>query len=525
MRIKKIKITNFYSIESMELDLNKYKGITLIEGYNKDVGGSNGSGKSSILEAVCWGLTGKTIRKSTEAALVNNKNKRNCSVEIVLSGNRIIKRQRKPTFLEFFIGKENRTKASVPDTQKEIEEVLGITHKSLLCTTFFGQHNGYEFLDSTPEDKRNIINSFLNLDGILEKRKIVKGLKSEYYQDAKVQVSLIKEYSKSIEDITKKKEVVKKLSKEYEDKYDSILEFSLEDILDIESRWLSVNSEIALLKQKIYNQNQGKVILQNTLDHPKKQELCSACGQNKPALSLKEVKASITVCSDNISNLEKEIDELLSNSQKPQVSSRDYYKIEEYRNLKREISTYDIFVEELQEKIKETEKKQYNSDTLYEVMKFWEKAFSEQGVIKYIIRNVLDYFNSKCNYYLSFLCNNSYILEFDEELNEKIKTRGEEIQYISLSGGEKRKINLAVLMGLKDLFVLNDSYDSDFLFFDEIAENLDKEGIDGLFNLLQEIKKSKDIFVITHNKYLKSNLDSANRISIIKESGSSTAQE
>ena len=177
----------------------------------------------------------------------------------------------------------------------------------------------------------------------------------------------------------------------------------MEDILDIESRWSSVNSEIALLKQKIYNQNQGKVILQNTLDHPKKQELCSACGQNKPALSLKEVKASITVCSDNISNLEKEIDELLSNSQKPQVSSRDYYKIEEYRNLKREISTYDIFVEELQEKIKETEKKQYNSDTLYEVMKFWEKAFSEQGVIKYIIRNVLDYFNSKCNYYLSFL--------------------------------------------------------------------------------------------------------------------------
>jgi DNA repair exonuclease SbcCD ATPase subunit len=126
---------------------------------------------------------------------------------------------------------------------------------------------------------------------------------------------------------------------------------------------------------------------------------------------------------------------------------------------------------------------------------------------------------------LSFLCNNSYILEFDEELNEKIKTRGEEIQYISLSGGEKRKINLAVLMGLKDLFILNDSYDSDFVFFDEIAENLDKEGIDGLFNLLQEIKKSKDIFVITHNKYLKANLDSANRISIIKESGSSTVQE
>jgi len=204
MRIKEIKIRNFYSIESMELNLEDYSGITLIEGVNKDAGGSNGSGKSAILEAVCWGLTGKTIRKSNEAALVNNKNKKNCLVEILFRDGKLIRRQRKPTFLEFFIGKENRTKASVPATQKEIEEVMGFTYKSLLCTSFFGQHNGFDFLDATPEDKRTIINNFLNLDDLFEKRAIVKRLKSDFYQKAKTQLSIIQEHHNTIADIQKK---------------------------------------------------------------------------------------------------------------------------------------------------------------------------------------------------------------------------------------------------------------------------------------------------------------------------------
>ena len=90
MKINKIEINNFYSIKDVKFKFDKYKGIVLLEGINKDTGGSNGSGKSVLIEAVVWGLFGKTIRKSTEEALVNNKEKKNCSVKITINDDIVI---------------------------------------------------------------------------------------------------------------------------------------------------------------------------------------------------------------------------------------------------------------------------------------------------------------------------------------------------------------------------------------------------------------------------------------------------
>ena len=75
------------------------------------------------------------------------------------------------------------------------------------------------------------------------------------------------------------------------------------------------------------------------------------------------------------------------------------------------------------------------------------------------------------------------------------------------------------MLALKDLLLLTDKDQSDLVFFDEVAENLDEEGVRGLHELLQEIKKDKTIFVITHNKYLKTLLDSAKRLTVIKHKG------
>jgi DNA repair exonuclease SbcCD ATPase subunit len=518
MNIKSIKVRNFYSIEDLELDLSKYTGITLIEGKNNDLGGSNGSGKSSLIEAIFWGLTGKTIRKSNEIALVNNKNKKKCLVELTLDNNIVIRRQRKPTFLELFIGEENRTKESVNSTQADIEALLGFNHKSLLCTSFFGQHNGFSFLDSSPDDKRSIINNFLNLEDIITKRKIVKDLKSGYYQEAKSLLAVIKEYTRSIDDLARKKESIVELKKEYHNKFDEYaLSLSLEDILKAEADDRRAYQTISDYKRELNALRDRQEDLKERLEG--KHFICDKCEQDLPELPEEELKTDLAFCKtaikDNLSSCRNIADSIIPLS----ITSKEFAKLEEYRDLCRDSETYGEFIEELQNKIKEAEENRTQQEVMYEVMKFWEKAFSEQGVIKYIIRNILDYFNTKANYYLSYLCDNHYVITFDEELNEKITSRGLETQYISLSGGEKRKINLAVLMALKDIFVLNSSYDADMLFFDEIAENLDEKGINGLYNLLQEIKKDKNVFVITHNKYLKANLDSANTITIIKTDG------
>ena len=105
MIIKKISIQNFYSFKSSSINFKDYRGLTLIKGKNKDTGGSNGSGKSALVEALYFVLTGKTIRKSTEDSLVNNQAKKKCLVSLELTHHNkdvTITRQKKPTKLEFF---------------------------------------------------------------------------------------------------------------------------------------------------------------------------------------------------------------------------------------------------------------------------------------------------------------------------------------------------------------------------------------------------------------------------------------
>ena len=87
MKIEKILIQNFYSFKNETLDLSDYSGITVIKGKNLDTGASNGAGKSVLIEAIYFGLTGKTIRKSTEDSLVNNQANKKCVVELHLTHN------------------------------------------------------------------------------------------------------------------------------------------------------------------------------------------------------------------------------------------------------------------------------------------------------------------------------------------------------------------------------------------------------------------------------------------------------
>jgi len=523
MRIKKIRIRNLYSIEDLTLDLENYKGITLIEGINKDAGGSNGSGKSSLIEAIFWGLTGKTIRKSNENAIVNNKSKKKCCVEIYLDNGALIRRQRKPTFLEFFVNDDNRTKDSVPTTQAEIEKELGFNYKSLLCTSFFGQHNSFSFLDATPEDKRSIINNFLNLGDLFDKRKIVKDLKASYYQEAKALLAVVTEHRRSLEGLVEKKDYVHASSQDYYERYDKkVLSLSLDDVLTAEDKERNRLKELKAYSKSIKEYETKIKQAENTLDPSTEEAFCEECYQQLPKLPADEVKKTLTVLRNGLDNSHARLEELENTSYTLEITSREYKEIQKFKDLQRDLEKYDELAEGLSKKINDTEKKRTHQEKMYNVMKFWEKVFSEQGIVRYIVRNILGFFNAKCNYYLSYLCGTHYLITFDEELNEKITTRGAEIQYISLSGGERRKINLAVLMALKDLFVLNSSYDADILFFDEIAENLDENGIDGLFSLLQKIKDTKDVFVITHNKYLRTNLDSNNRITMIKTDGVTT---
>ena len=526
MKIEKIKIQNFYSFKQAEVAVKNYSGLTVIKGKNEDTGGSNGSGKSVLVEAIYFGLTGKTIRKSTEDSLVNNQEKKKCVVEVHIShmgSSVVITRQKKPTKLSFFVDGEDLTKDSVATTQAAIDNYLNINHKVLLASMFFGQSNDTSFLECTPDDKRTIIRNFLNLDDLFNMRDRIKTHKSNFYQTMKERDAVVAEHTKTIKGIEKKLREIEEGKKEYDEYPEEVLSLSLEKILAMEERERELDESVKAHKKTLAALKRHAEDLKK---EPKDFDVCPTCGTETPVeFNQEEHDDDVRLTEHNIKECEYSIASIKNIRKPPPISSAEFASIQGYKDLCRDEDTYVSMISELKEAIDTCNQEKGENKTWYDIMRFWEKAFSEQGIIKYIVRNVLSYFNSRCNFYLSYLTNSKYFIEFNEELVEKIETEKHLVPYISLSGGEKRKINLAVTLGLKDLLLLTDKTHLDLLFFDEVAENIDEEGIYGLYSLLQEIKKSKSIFIITHNKYLKTLLDSSPRLSIIKHQGISRIKE
>ncbi len=521
MKINKVEINNFYSIKKSSFNFNKVNGIVLIEGRNKDTGGSNGAGKSVLIESVVWGLFGKTIRKSTEEALVNKYTKKECSVKITINDNVVIERGKRPTYLKVTIDGKEVTKDNALNTQRFIEEYLNTNYKVFLASTVFGQQNNIEFISCTPDDKRSIIKNFLNLDEIFNLRDSVKFLKSEYSQQIKRQSVIIEENTKIIDKFNKKIETLNNLKKSAEKTYDKkVLSLSLDEILKVESDnsaidWQvsKINRELEILESKIESVNKK-------IASPVEEYQCNSCGQKvKKANHPKHLAMQLRQLDEDVVEYTKKKEEAVKKRKNTPISSHQYHKIAEYHNLIKECSTFTELKEETKEKIQEAHNTKQEYNNLYEIMRFWEKAFSESGLVKYIIRNVLSLFNSKTNFYLSHLTKGKFSIEFDEELNETITHNGKSINYISLSGGEKRKVGIAVMLGLQQLLTLSQKEEINLMFFDEVAENLDQDGLDGLYILLTELKKDKSLFVITHNNYLKSLMDNSKTLSIIKSKG------
>jgi DNA repair exonuclease SbcCD ATPase subunit len=536
MKINNIKINNFYSFQEAELAFDQYSGLVMIEGKNKDTGGSNGSGKSSLIEAVVWGLFGKTIRKSTEEAMINFGSKKNCKVELVINDKVRIIRTRRPTFLEFWVGEDNRTQESVTATQEKIEQHLNTNYKLFLASMVFGQNNTLDFVSATPEEKRTIIKNFLNLEELFDKRESIKQKKSVYATEIKSLDSLSAEYADMHVKANKKiAEIVAGEEKFLADNSvteEMLSKHSLEDILKAEKKILdlenTVGNLIRLINKSVLELDSKEQELKQAKSN--KPVLCKHCGiTSKKEASPEEIKkmeSDIIELDSKIKQegmtctlLEKQIVAMKANI--PIPSSR-YKIIADWKELHsrkhyliQDLATYE-------EKMQTLSKKRVDASRKYEVMRFWEVAFSEQGLVKYIIKNIIDYFNNNCNEYLTHLTSGKYRIKFNEMLEETVYIGGKETKFSSLSGGEVKKINIAVLLGLQSLLALTDKDLSDIIFFDEIAESLDAESLQGLYILLQNLKKTKTLFIITHNNDLKNLIDTPSIITVTKRNGVST---
>lgn len=516
MRIHRVRIRNFYSYQDVELDFTKYGGLVGIEGINKDGGGSNGSGKSALLEALVFGLFGRTIRKSNETAMVNAINKRGMVVEVEVE-DLLVRRGRKPSILEVFRGGECLTQAHAQQTQERLEEALGVDYKSFLSSAVFGQHSSVSFLDATPDDKRKLLNSFLNLDYIFNKKADIKARRSKLKSKIRDLDVLITKLQKDIY----KYDTMLNDSLISAEQGDILQEYDLDDILQIQKDNWRIEAEIRKLEDllKVSSDVRNARLTMREGIGSDQSWTCKSCGTKFEGKLDQEgydrCARIVNIHDAKVKVAKTEIKAWKEKLVRMPCTPQEYTKWSTVGGNSNVRSLYD----ESRAELDDASREKFELQDKYEMLGFWDKAFSEKGLIKYVIRTVREYLNEKCNYYLAYLTQGGITLTFDDELVENIEVGGNMRYYISLSGGEKRKVNLAVMLALQSILSVSNGTESNVLFFDEVAENLDEHGIKGLTDLLYELRKDKTVFVITHNPHLASYMEGHKKISIIKQEG------
>ena len=329
LKIKEVKAYNFLAFgeEGIEIKFENLGKIVLIKGKNldylknaknsniKDRDSSNGSGKSSIQEIICYGIYGKTIKspkKISKDDVINNFSKKNCRVEVYFDDYKI-SRARNPDHLRLWKSKDGKwtkeneiTQGKQQDTQEKIESIFGINYEVFISTCVFSDDQSNSFLESDLADKRSIIENLLSLDVyrsrfdhskelVRESKSSLKQLSSEYEILDNNKSSLVKrlDSAKDSEDNWKKSkkiEVVKIIEsiKSKKEKLGSLNEDeSQKDYEKSKSRLLEINKSIDIVTKEIDDlQNSLKII------NDKKQTQVSKL--NEKIDEIKELKRTIT---------------------------------------------------------------------------------------------------------------------------------------------------------------------------------------------------------------------------------------
>jgi exonuclease SbcC len=189
---------------------------------------------------------------------------------------------------------------------------------------------------------------------------------------------------------------------------------------------------------------------------------------------------------------------------------------------------YDNYLIEAQDKstnLKEEYEKiiQYTKE-IREEMKYydyWSVAFGEQGIRKYIIDEVVPALNENLKYWLNILINGNLRIKFDNQFEDYIDKIPEESQlsYFAISGGQKRRINLALSQAFAHVMSLNTGRYLDLVFLDEVTSNIDKSGAEAIYRMITELSADRKVFVTTHDQNLLEYLKSCDRLNLVLKNG------
>lgn len=544
IHFKTIRWKNFLSTG------NAFTEMCLDCNHSTLIVGTNGAGKSTVLDAICFALFNKPFRKINKPQLVNAVNEKDCLVEIEFNiGSReyLIRRGIKPNVFEIHLnGNMLNQEASAAEQQKSLEQnILKLNYKSFTQVVILGSSTFVPFMQLTPNNRREVIEDLLDIkifstmNLILKDR--IKVLKEQIreldykMEIAKEKVQMQQRFIEDLKNQSKENNVqrrseISKLQDEIvltrEENESNLvtctrLQTELEEYDNVDDE----HNKLRIYESKFADKFKK---LRSDYKFFEKNDTCPTCKQSIDEELRTDKKTSIT---SSISELETASSELKDKLQKVQedlqAKKNLLAQLQELNaqmvSNNKEISWKEQSIEKLNEQIAKQEGGGANLNREQEKLKELAKEgmtiekymstskhdrdnhdvvvnmLKDTGIKANIIKKYLPVMNQLINRYLKEL--DFYVsFELDENFEETIKSRfRDEFSYASFSEGEKMRIDLALLFTWRTIAKMKNSANTNLLMLDEIFDSsLDSSGTDDFMKILKTFSEDTNVFVISH---------------------------
>jgi len=546
IEFKTIKWKNFLSTGNnfTEVNLNDHNKTLII--------GENGAGKSTILDALCFGLFNKPFRKINKSQLINSINLADCRVEIEFSIGKIdwrINRGMKPTVFEIFKnGVQLDQSASAADQQKWFEQnVLKLNFKSFTQIVVLGSSTFIPFMQLPAAGRREVIEDILDIRIFSTMNTILKDRVKENktaVSEIDYAISILKEKvdveRRFIEDLKKQgennvvlwEEEITKLEKEIDSSHLE-LERYMRDI-DIMTQQMNEfpNPQKELDKlNEFHIKFRSKIKdMESSIKFLTSNDVCPTCNQditedfkNHNITSGKDKISKLETALADIDSKEKSLSDTLNQrnliqKEISQVQNKINNCFSTINWKKNKVTETENKIESLKSNTDSVDREREKMKTLIEQgkgqelqrrqitkrsteLKIVADILKDGGVKSTIIRKYLPVMNTLINKHLQEL---EFYVNFnlDDTFNETIKSRfRDEFSYASFSEGEKMRIDLALLFTWREVAKLKNSVNTNILILDEIFDSsLDGNGTADFINILRTVTDGNNVFVISHKE-------------------------
>jgi DNA repair exonuclease SbcCD ATPase subunit len=576
--IKNLTVKNFMSVgaATQAIDFDR-TDLTLVLGENLDLGGDgsrNGTGKTTIINALSYALYGQALSNIRKDNLVNKTNGKNMlvSLDFIVNGQEYrIERGRKPNVLKFYINNEHKVaedeaQGDSRETQEAIERVMNMSHdmfKHVLALNTYTE----PFLSLKANDQRNIIEQLLGITLLSERAERIKELNRETkdaIQSEEFRIRAVQEANKRIEEqieslrkrqrlwIAKRDEDVAKLTQAVADLEHIDIDAEIQAHRDLEAyhkkqksineatKWIrSIESDNAK-QTKLIDRLKTEIALLE--DHK-----CHSCGQDIHDLKQDELKTA------KQAQLQEHALQLLTNDTQWQEHTdtlntlgelgkapKVFYDTLEHalnhRNsvetLRKDLNTRSADIDPYAEQIADMQGQALQSvayDTLNELTRLQDHqdfllkllTSKDSFVRKKIIDQNLSYLNARLTHYLDRI-GLPHTVKFMNDLTVSIEELGRELDFDNLSRGERNRLILSMSWAFRDVWE-SLYHPINLLFIDELIDNgLDTQGVENALALLKKMSRErhKSIWLVSHRDELAGRVE--NILKVVKENGFTT---